>query len=595
MATDRHQAGLKILEELTTNAYQIQEQVLEEILNRNSGTEYLKGFLNGQADKQQFKNKVPIVSYEDIKPYIDRIANGEQSDILLAEPLTGFLRSTGTSGGQPKLIPTIAEKDKIALFLTLVGSVMTKHFGDLNKEGKRMPLLFSKAEIETPSGLMARTVTTNISMSGSIKKTLSMHYTSPVEIIFCLDTKQSMFCQLLVGLIQRDEVVTFGSIFASTVLRAIKFLEDYWKELCSNIKTGQLSDWITDSGCQNAVSLILKPNPELAESIENICSLKSWEGIITKLWPKAKFIDAIATGVMSQYTEALNFYGGGLPLVSNSYVCSEAICGININLLSKPSDVSYTFLPNMAYFEFLPVKKDSVTMCQDQVHQFTGISHQESQEMKSNNEAIEPVDLVNVELGKCYELVVTTSTGLYRYRVGDILMATGFHNNAPQFQFVERQNVVLSVDAEKTSEADLLRAVTKARTLLDPLGFILMGYTSYADTSSIPGHYVLFWELKMKESNDMKELDPKIMVDCCSTMEESLNYSYRIYRKDNTVAPLEIRVVKEGTFDALMDYYVSQGASMNQYKTPSCIKSKEALKILDSRVIEKFFSAKTHI
>ncbi|XWS11013.1 hypothetical protein CRYUN_Cryun38cG0047300 [Craigia yunnanensis] len=294
--------------------------------------------------------------------------------------------------------------------LTLVGSVTIKHFGDLNKQGKRMLFMFAKPEIGTASGLMATTITTNLFKGSSFKNILSMHYTSPTETIFCSDTNQSMFCQLLVGLVQRDEVVSIGSIFASTVLRAIKFLEDYWKELCSNIRTGQMSDWITDSGCRTAVSLILKPNPEIAESIENICSYKSWEGVIKKLWPRAKFIGAIATGVMSQYTEVLDFYGGGLPLVSNYYVCSEAICGINIELLDKPSNVSYTFLPNMAYFEFLPVKKDSVTMSQDQI-QFDGVSYQESKEMKGNNEAIEPVDLVNVELGHCYELVVTTSTG----------------------------------------------------------------------------------------------------------------------------------------------------------------------------------------
>ena len=92
MATDRHLAGLKILEDLTTNSHQIQEQVLQEILNRNSGTGYLKGFLNGQCDKQLFKKNVPIVTYKDIKPYIDRIANGEPSDILLAEPVTAFFR-----------------------------------------------------------------------------------------------------------------------------------------------------------------------------------------------------------------------------------------------------------------------------------------------------------------------------------------------------------------------------------------------------------------------------------------------------------------------------------------------------------------------
>ncbi|KAE8725430.1 4-substituted benzoates-glutamate ligase GH3.12 [Hibiscus syriacus] len=172
-------------------------------------------------------------------------------------------------------------------------------------------------------------------------------------------------------------------------------------------------------------------------------------------------------------------------------------------------------------------------------------------------------------------------------------MVTGFHNNAPQFQFVERQNVAISVDQEKTSESDLFKAVTEAKAHLDPLGFVLTEYTSYADTSSAPGHYVLFWELKQKEGNHCKELDPKVMAECCYRVEESFHYTYKIYRKKNIIAPLEIRVVKQGTFDALMDYNVANGASLSQYKRPSCIKSKEALKILDSRVIGKFFSPKS--
>ncbi|EOY13042.1 hypothetical protein QUC31_002116 [Theobroma cacao] len=592
MATNEYEVDeLKMMEELTINAHQVQEEVLGEILKRNAETEYLKGFLNGQSGKQLFKNNVPIVTYEDIKPYVDRIANGEPSDILLAEPVIEFNRSSGTSGGQPKLIPNTVElSKKRAAFHTLIASVLNKHFGDLNRAGKSMELMFVKPEIETPSGLKARSVTTSLFKDNGFRDILPMLYTSPVETILCLDINQSMYCQLLVGLIQRDEVVRIGSMFASAFLRAIKFIEDHWKELCSNIKTGYLSDWITDSGCKNALSSIMKPDPELADSIENICGCRSWEGIIRKLWPKAKYIGAITTGVMRQYTTALDFYSGGLPLVSSFYACSEAICGINLEPLDKPADVSYTILPNMAYFEFLPVKKDRVSMTQEV--QFNGVSEQESIEMKSNNEDIEAVDLVNVKLGQFYELVVTTFTGLYRYRVGDILMVTGFHNNTPQFRFVERENVILSVDADKTSEADLLKAVTEAKTLLDPLGFILTAYTSYGDMSSTPGHYVLFWELKVKEDNDNKEFDPKMMVECCSRMEESLTYTYKIYRQQNAIAPLEIRVVKQGTFDALMDYYVSQGASMNQYKAPSCIKSKEALKILDSRVIGKFFSLK---
>ncbi|XWS10013.1 hypothetical protein CRYUN_Cryun39dG0039100 [Craigia yunnanensis] len=219
--------------------------------------------------------------------------------------------------------------------------------------------------------------------------------------------------------------------------------------------------------CRSAVSLIMKSNPEFADSIENICSYKSWEGIIKKLWPKAKFIGAIATGVMSQYTEALDFYGGGFPLVSNYYVCSEVICGINIELLNKPSDVSYSFLPNMAYFEFLPVKKDSVTMSQDQV-QFNGISYQEPKEMKSNNEAIEPVDL-----RKCGAWSIPIQSWRYSY-------GNWFPQQCTSISVCGAIKCNSKYDAEKTSEADLLRAVTKARALLDPLGFILIGYTSYS-------------------------------------------------------------------------------------------------------------------
>ncbi|GMJ02853.1 Gretchen Hagen 3.17 [Hibiscus trionum] len=571
MANNRYEFdGMKMIEEITTNAEQTQEQLLRQILERNAGAEYLSRYLNGETDKHLFKKNVPIVTYEDIKPYIDRIANGETSNVLTAESVIQFYRSSGTSGENPKMIPVTAEIPNLrTIYFGLFTSVMKKHFGDFDKEGKRLEFMFTKPDTETPSGLKARSVSTSLYKEDGFRTIISQHHTSPIEAIFCSDTSQSMYCQLLTGLIKRDEVASVASAFATALLRAIKFLEDHWMELCSNIRSGQLSHWITDSGCRHAVSSTMKPNPQLAESIENICGCKSWEGIIRKLWPKAKFIATIATGVMSQYVETLKFYSGGLPLVSGMYVSSEAFCGINLEPRNEPSKVSYTLLPNMAYFEFLPINKDTPTM---------------------SEESIEPVDLVHVKLDQHYALLVTSYAGLYRYKVGDVLKVTGFHNATPQFQFVERQNTILSIDTDKTSEEDLLKAVTEAKTLLEPLGFILRGYTSYADTTSIPGHYVVFWELKPKEGNNDQELDPKTMADCCYRMEESLGYIYRSNRKQNAVAALEIRVVKQGSFDALMDFYVSKGAPMAQYKTPSCINSIEALNILDSNVMAKFFS-----
>ncbi|TYG71717.1 hypothetical protein ES288_D05G420200v1 [Gossypium darwinii] len=164
---------------------------------------------------------------------------------------------------------------------------------------------------------------------------------------------------------------------------------------------------------------------------------------------------------MSQYISLLDFYGGGIPLVSPTYGSSESTFGINLNPLSSPYDVSYTFLPNMAYFEFLPVDKDGEEKARES--NLDGVSSQWSSEMTNANGYVEPVDFANVKLGQYYEVVVTTFTGLHRYRVGDVLKLTGFHNNSLQFQFVERRNTVLSIDMDKPSEADLLKAIRNAK------------------------------------------------------------------------------------------------------------------------------------
>lgn len=89
--TTNQKACLSLLEDITSNANQIQDSVLEAILSRNAHTEYLRGFLNGQVDKQSFKNNLPVVTYEDYRPYIDRIANGESSDLICDQPIIVLL------------------------------------------------------------------------------------------------------------------------------------------------------------------------------------------------------------------------------------------------------------------------------------------------------------------------------------------------------------------------------------------------------------------------------------------------------------------------------------------------------------------------
>jgi auxin responsive GH3 family protein len=65
---------------------------------------------------------------------------------------------------------------------------------------------------------------------------------------------------------------------------------------------------------------------------------------------------------------------------------------------------------------------------------------------------------------------------------------------------------------------------------------------------------------------------------------------YRQGRNGDAIGPLEIRVVRGGTFEEVMDYAISRGASINQYKAPRCVSFGPIIELLNSRVVSKHFS-----
>eukprot|EP00253_Pinus_taeda_P008998 PITA_08998 len=304
-ANGRDKRALEFIDNVTRNADEVQVQVLTEILTRNADTEYLQRYgLSGHTDRDTFKNCLPLITYDDIKPEIHRIANGDTSPILSAHPISEFLLSTGTSGGQSKLVPTIEEDlERRALLISLVMPIMNQYMQGLDK-GKGMYFHFINSESTTPGGLLARCSSTRWYKSRFLnERPYDPHrvYTSPLETILSPNTYQSMYCQLLCGLLQNYEVLRMGAIFASGFIRTIRFLEEHWRQLCVDIKTGILNKEVTDPSVREAVEkLLLNPNPELAQLIERECSAPSWQGIITRLWPNTKYIKVIVTGAMAQ-------------------------------------------------------------------------------------------------------------------------------------------------------------------------------------------------------------------------------------------------------------------------------------------------------
>jgi auxin responsive GH3 family protein len=104
---------LQFIEEMTTNVDAVQDRVLADILSRNADAEYLASScgLAGATDRATFRAKAPVVTYEDLLPYIRRVADGDRSPVLTGSgnPISEFLVSSGTSGGEPKLFPAVED------------------------------------------------------------------------------------------------------------------------------------------------------------------------------------------------------------------------------------------------------------------------------------------------------------------------------------------------------------------------------------------------------------------------------------------------------------------------------------------------------
>lgn len=103
--------ALKELQKLTSEADKVQYELLKAILTRNNKTEYLQKHMKGFSmnDVSVFKHKVPVITYKDIYPYIQRIANGEDSSLISGHPITEMLCRSILTPHHHHPLPSLAD------------------------------------------------------------------------------------------------------------------------------------------------------------------------------------------------------------------------------------------------------------------------------------------------------------------------------------------------------------------------------------------------------------------------------------------------------------------------------------------------------
>ena len=116
------------LDQWMTNPIEAQHAVWQDLLASGQYTEFGRRYNFSQVQSiGDFKKRVPVHDYEGLKPFIDRMLQGEEN-VLWNTPVAWFAKSSGTTSDRSKFIPVSEEslkdnhykasKDVLSLFYT---------------------------------------------------------------------------------------------------------------------------------------------------------------------------------------------------------------------------------------------------------------------------------------------------------------------------------------------------------------------------------------------------------------------------------------------------------------------------------------------
>lgn len=156
-----------------------------------------------------------------------------------------------------------------------------------------------------------------------------------------------------------------------------------------------------------------------------------------------------------------------------------------------------------------------------------------------------------LEKDKQYQVVLTTSGGLYRYNLEDVVQVTGFKGQCPLLRFVGRSSNISDLFGEKLNEFHVSSTVDESleNQRINPSFFILAPEES--QSQDYPS-YTLFVE--------SEEADEKLLTSAQS-LDEKLqdNYHYRYCRKLGQLGPLRVfRISGSDTSKRASDLYLEE-------------------------------------
>lgn len=536
------------------HAVKTQEKLLLGLVKKNKTTVYgqKNNFKNVHSIKD-YQKLVPLTYYDDYAEYVQRMIKGEKG--LITNSL--YRRFTASSGstGKAKIVPLSAWSEWVCQCFSFSAPVGCAHKYFRN-QGRMLPpqtgLLTAEVGCQQLENGKTVSCLSSIPLL-NLKPFVPLFATSPKELQFTSDdTKMNSHYLKLRFALPRNDISYLSTIFITTLESMFFYMEENWEMLCDDIEKGIINESIVCPPEMRAkLEKNLKPNPKRAEELRKEFR-KGFddEPIVPRIWPNVSWMYGMGTGAIAIYQKKLQRYmGDNIPIHYLGYVASEAMMAVPLELNS----FEYVMLPQNGFYEFRPVDSDDYDNL---------------------------LTIKDLEVGKEYEIILTNTSGFYRYRIEDVIRVTGFYHESPKVTFCYRLNQIANISGEKMTQMAFDYIVNSMSEQLDEL---FVGYSIYPDHSTSPGHYVLLVETA-------KEIDVSKEEEYAKLFEELFcknNPSAQPVFKNGSLGHCEVKFLRHGTYDDYRQILKDRGANLNQVKPVKLIDNDERRDFFFSHVIER--------
>jgi len=144
-----------------------------------------------------------------------------------------------------------------------------------------------------------------------------------------------------------------------------------------------------------------------------------------------------------------------------------------------------------------------------------------------------------VQEGGRYFILLTTSYGLYRYHIHDLVRVTGFHNRTPLIEFLSKGSHFSNLTGEKLSEYQVTHAMAD---VLAELSLTLNTYSVAPCWNDEQPYYGLFLERgDLPDATVGDRLTTRLEKRLCET-----NVEYAAKRESLRLGPMRLEAVRNG-------------------------------------------------